>query len=218
MTKKRNQPGLRLMIYDATEKRWGRFINLSTIWRTGAGIYGLLNRFDDYYGAANWHDALSWLGRVKLPEPISEIQFWGHGKWGRALISDESLDTHSLDPHHCLHQHLQMIRTRLVANGLIREQPALWWFRTCETIGAICGQQFARDWANFFECRVAGHTHAISFYQSGLHSLRPGESPGWSGNEGILEGDTHNPLRSAESKREAPNTITCFDGRVPDGW
>src|SRR6185369_4655873 len=101
-----------------------------------------------------------------------------------------------------------------VANDPNKGEPALWWFRTCETLGADCGQAFARAWADFFKCRVAGHTHVIGFHQSGLHSLRPGEIPTWSADEGIIEGDARNPLRAAKSTRGTSNTITCFGGRV----
>lgn len=285
MTRNQNQPGLRLMIYDATERRWGRFINLSLIWRIGGWLYRLLGRLDHCHGAASWQEALVWLGRVEPSAPIAEVQFWGHGKWGCALISGESLDIRCLDPGHALHEHLRAIRARLVANdsnSLVRdshlalhaagipshvestertdymgmdspegrraEKPAhtgkdspeggcekgfshqrshiphptspipLWWFRTCETLGASCGQAFARAWADFLGCRVAGHTHVIGFYQSGLHSLRPGEKPTWSADEGIIEGDAARPLRAAESRRGIPNTITCLGGRPPPGW
>lgn len=218
MTKFRDPPGLRLMIYDATEKRWGRFINLSLIWRIGGRLYRLLGRLDHCHGAASWQEALVWLGRVEAPAPIAEIQFWGHGKWGCALISNESLDIGCLDPGHGLHEHLRTIRARLLAKSGDKGEPALWWFRTCETLGASCGQAFARAWAEFLGCRVAGHTHVIGFHQSGLHSLRPGEKPVWSASEGIIEGDAGHPVRAAESRRSAANTITCFGGRVPDGW
>lgn len=218
MTKNRNQPGLRLMIYDATEKRWGRFINLSLIWRIGGWLYRLLGRLDRHHGATSWADALVWLGTVEPAWPIAEIQYWGHGRWGRVLIRDESLDIGCLDPQHPLHPHLDRIRNRLVANDPTEGEPARWWFRTCETFGAECGQAFAMAWADFFNCRVAGHTHVIGFYQSGLHSLRPGARPGWSADEGIIEGDADNPQRAAGSRRGMPNRITCFGGRVPDGW
>jgi len=277
MNKNRTQPGLRLMIYDATEKRWGRLFNLSLIWRIGGWLYRLLGRLDRHHGATSWTDALVWLGTVEPARPIAAIQYWGHGRWGRALIRDESLDITCLDPRHALHEHLKRIRSRLVtsdstqggslvqdslvrdshlaphavgipsrvsgaekipdmgkdspeggcengfthqpiANDLKNGEPALWWFRTCETLGAECGQAFAMAWADFFNCRVAGHTHVIGFYQSGLHSLSPGESPGWSASEGILEGDAREPLRAAESRRGEPNTITCHGGQIPAGW
>ena len=218
MPKSRTLSGLRLMIYDATEKRWGRLFNLSLIWRIGGWLYRLLGRLDRHHGATSWADALVWLGTVEPARPIAEIQYWGHGRWGRALISDESMDIRCLDPRHVMYKHLHRIRSRLVANDSTHRERALWWFRTCETLGAECGQEFAMAWADFFNCRVAGHTHVIGFYQSGLHSLRSGESPTWSASEGIIEGDAAKPSRAAESRRCLLNTITCFGGRVPNGW
>ena len=88
----------------------------------------------------------------------------------------------------------------------------LWWFRTCSTFGTARGQAFARAWANFLGCRVAGHTFLIGLHQSGLHSLGPGASPSWSVDEGVA-GEV--PLWSRPG---APNTITCFHGKIPAGY
>jgi hypothetical protein len=161
---------------------------------------------------ATWDEALRWLaGAQPLAAPIAEIQIWSHGQWGRALLEADVLDGEALRPGHPLNAPLRAVRDRL-------RPGSLWWFRTCETFGAVAGQRFARALVDFLGCRGAGHTHVIGFWQSGLHSLGPGESPGWSASEGVVEGTAEEPLRAARSRSGAPNTITCLQGSVPAGF
>jgi hypothetical protein len=193
---------LRLMVYDRNSSA-GRF--LVAAWKVGGKLYGSLGRLDAWYGAGSWGEALAWLGDHRAPEPIAEVQFWGHGKWGEALIGGERLDQTFLAPSHPEHRALLAVRSRLCPGT------GLWWFRTCSTFGTAKGHAFARAWANFLGCRAAGHTFIIGLHQSGLHSLGPGEAPTWSVDEGTAGGV------SLWSKPGAPSTITCFHGRIPDG-
>jgi hypothetical protein len=55
-------------------------------------------------------------------------------------------------------------------------------------------------------------------YQSGLHTLVPGERPNWSAREGLLEGTAADPRRALWSAPREPNTITCLHGRIPAGY
>jgi hypothetical protein len=201
---------LRLLIYDATCRDRPKPVGLSHVWRAGARLYDGLGRLDHARGVSSWGEALGWLADVDTPCPIVEIQFWGHGKWGRPLIDGVPLDRAALRPEHPLHGQLRAIRERLVPDG-----EALWWFRACETFGALAGHDFARAWSTFFGCRAAGHTYIIAFFQSGLHSLRPGEQPGWPVDEGLLRGTPQEPLEAHWSALRAPNTITCLHGVVP---
>ncbi len=188
---------------------------LSHSWMVGGLLYSTLGRLDDWRGFSSWGAALSWLAEHRGDEPIAEIQFWGHGKWGCAKIDREDLDVSLLDPGHEHYDKLLAIRERLRGRG---EQPPLWWFRTCETFGAEAGHEFARAWAEFFDCRAAGHTYIIGPYQSGLHTIEPGEIPCWSVDEGLIDGTADAPRRAAWSTRREPNTITCFHGRIPAGY
>ena len=72
----------------------------------------------------------------------------------------------------------------------------LWWFRTCEAFGATRGHDFARRFTDFFGGRAAGHTYIIGLWQSGLHSLRAGESRNGRSRRGCPEGQP-----SARSRR-----------------
>jgi hypothetical protein len=216
------------MVYDQTctrdfpkPRRAGKLLEgapwpgLSHSWWVGGVLYSALGRLDDWHGFSNWGAALAWLAEHRGDEDIAEIQFWGHGKWGSARIDQEALDISVLDPSHEHHDKLLAIRERLRRHD---GQRPLWWFRTCETFGAQCGHEFARAWAEFFDCRAAGHTYVIGPYQSGLHTIEPGELPRWSVNEGIIEGTAEQPRRARWSTRGEPNTITCLHGTIPAGY
>lgn len=189
---------------------------LSHAWMIGGGLYSALGRLDDRAGFRDWSAALRWLAEYPGSREISEIQFWGHGKWGCAKIDAESLERASLEPEHPHHALLAAIRERLAPDP--EGTPPLWWFRTCETFGASAGQEFARDWAEFFDCRAAGHTYIIGPWQSGLHTLEPGEIPRWSLSEGLAAGTPEAPERALWSARGEPNTITCMHGTIPAGF
>jgi len=197
---------LRLMLYDRTCRGGVVMPGLSHAWSVGGVLYGALRRLDAWYGATTWAEGLDWLLERSADRPIAELQFWGHGEWGCAFIEEDKLEVSALEPGHPLHERLVALKTRLVADGT-----ALWWFRTCETFGMQVGHDFARAWTRFFACRVAGHTHAINFLQSGLHVLAPGEEPTWPVTEGVVPGAP----RARSSSVLAPHTITCLHGAIP---
>lgn len=205
---------LRLLVFDRTCTGKGLRPGLSHAWAAGRHLYRGLGRVDAARGVASWAEALDWLGSIEPGAPIAEVQYWGHGRWGRALVADDVLDAAALAPGHPLHRGLSGLRERL-----LRGRDGLLWFRTCETFGLPRGKRFARALADFLGCRVAGHTYVIGAVQSGLHSLLPGEDPSWPDDEGVVE-DHRGPPESAAgrwSRFGEPNTITCFQGRIPDG-
>jgi hypothetical protein len=201
---------LRLVVYDATQKR-RRPAALGLSWQYGSYLYRGLRRVDASHGAESFVDALGWLGRHEASRAIQELQFWGHGKWGRIFLDRESLDRSVLEPSHEHHAAFERLRERLTPNALI-------WFRTCETLGAQAGHDFASALADATGARVAGHTFVIGFFQSGLHCLRPGQRPHWSNTEGLARGTPERPEAALGSSIQAPNTITCLDGVVPEGF
>ena len=199
------------MVYDRTCRGPRLLPGLSHSWWAGGHLYRWLGRIDAVIGASSWGQALAWLAAVEPHRAIAEVQFWGHGKWGLARIGREPLDRGVLDSGHPYRGRLEAIRERMQPEGL-------WWFRTCETFGALPGHDFARAWTDFFGGRAAGHTFIIGPWQSGLHLLRAGAEPHWSISEGLREGDPRAPVRALWSRPGAPNTITCLHGRVPDGY
>jgi hypothetical protein len=207
--------GLRLMVYDRTCLVGNGVPGLTLTWRVGGSLYRRLGRLDACVGAASWDEALQWLAQYGRPEPIAEIQYWGHGKWGAAMLDrNDDLGASSLSPGHLHYESLRAIRDRLVPGGA-----ALWWFRTCSTFGNQRGHEFAKAWSTFFGCRVAGHTYVIGPFQSGLHTLAPGEMPSWPVTEGVPPSvGGASPTRALWSGRKAPNTITFLHGRIPDGY
>ena len=198
---------MRIIVFDRTCVARPR--PLSYAWRSGSWLYRGLGRIDVARGVASWSEALAWLAAQR--EPIDEIQYWGHGKWGRALVDDDVLDRSALAPSSPHRSALDAIRERLAPDALI-------WFRTCETFGARVGISFAEQLGDFTGARVAGHTYVIGFHQSGGHALAPGMRATWSADEGLVEGTPEAPVRAAWSRRREPNTITCLHGQVPAAW
>jgi hypothetical protein len=166
----------------------------------------MLGRVDDTRGVATWDEALGYLATRR--EPIDEIQYWGHGRWGRVLVADDVLDRAGLDRHAAA---IAAIRERLTPNALI-------WLRTCEAFGARAGHDFAQALADRTGVRVAGHTYVIGYHQSGLHGLPPGTRPDWPADEGLAEGTPEEPVRALGSDRRQPRTVTALTGRIPSTW
>jgi len=194
------------MLFDRT-CRGGRLLpGLSHAWSAGGLLYHRLGRIDRWYGAASWAEGLDWLIDVSRDRAISEIQFWGHGRWGGLWIEEELLLVDALEPGHPHHARLAEIKTRLSADSL-------WWFRSCDVFGTETGHEFARRWTRFFGCRAAGHTYTINMLQSGLHVLAPGQEPTWSTTEGVVPGLAH----ASTSRVFAPNTITFLHNTVHRG-
>ena len=200
---------MRLMLYDNTCTTAGRLpIGLTHSWMIGGRLYGATGALNQWYGASSWEEGLEWISRH---DTIDEIQFWGHGNWGKVLIDRQPLDISALSPSHPLHPVLRRIRERMNPH-------AQWWFRTCDTFGANIGHAFATEWSGWFQRPVAGHTHIIGVWQSGLHRIEPGATPHWHAEEGLREGSPARPTLSTWSTYGAPNTIHCLQSRVPTGW
>ena len=197
------EQGLRLLVYDRDAR------GLGWAWAAGARWYRARGWLDRARGAASWGEALEFLETVLPARRVAEIQFWGHGKWGDARFGAERLDRAWLERGHPHGDRLRRVARRFDRGGLL-------WFRSCETLGARAGRELARALSSELGCRVAGHTYVIDLLQSGLHALSPGAEPDWDEREGILEGTPERPLRARRSSANAPRTITCFEGRLPD--
>lgn len=205
--------GLRLMVYDRSCRGRTALPGLSHAWWAGAKLYRTMRRLDAYVGVDSWEQGLEFLAEYRPEEPLAEVQYWGHGKWGGARVRQQMLDRSALESKHPLHSRLAAVRDRFVPDA-----QGLWWFRTCETLGARPGQRFAMELSDFLGARVAGHTFIIGHLQSGLHTLAPGQRPQWSEDEGLREGSVEKPTRAHWSKLRAPNTITCLRGTIPKGY
>ena len=104
------------------------------------------------------------------------------------------------------HSFFTPIKEKLKPTSLI-------WFRTCSTFQGGSGQSLAKHLSNSLNCVVAGHTRIIGLLQGGLHTIRPGEHPSWSVDEGeFKQGIIPVWLKWGN------NTITCFHTKIPHGW
>lgn len=217
---------MRLMIYDETDvtsnlrrlKASGSWplgvslldfnvpVGLSHSWFVGGQVYRALRRVDVCKGFRAWHLALEWLAGH---DKVTEIQYWGHGSPGCVWMDGTALRADAFAGPYA--EILKKVAARLAPGALV-------WFRTCATFGADAGQLFARKWAQGLGCRVAGHTHNIGPWQSGLHSLRPGQVPDWMPGEGIAKGDATRPVKMKGSSCFLPHTLNCLRGEVPSDW
>ncbi len=202
---------LRLLIYDATKKQGER--GLRAAWSTGARVYRALGRVDAYFPATSWASALSFLATFQEGRPIGQVQFWGHGKWGGALIADDVFSRTTLGQGGATADALSAIERRMLPDA-----GSLVWFRTCETLGAQRGHDFAMQLSERLGARVAGHTYVIAALQSGLHGLRPGARPSWSLTEGLSRGTADAPEEAYWSSAAAPNTVHFMHNEVPPEW
>lgn len=185
-------------------------LGLTHSWWAGGRLFRRVRRLDHMHGFDTWGKALAWLATVESDKPIREIQFWGHGSPGKVWIKAKPMTKHAFeDP--AFFGPLMQIRDRLTDDALI-------WFRTCATFCATRGREFATEWASQMNCRVAAHTYNIHAFQSGLHSLGPGETPRWPDTEGIAEGTPDRPLALRWSVPWASNTIFALRSTLPRNW
>ncbi|MGH1348168.1 MAG: hypothetical protein ACRBN8_41820 [Nannocystales bacterium] len=201
------------MVYDRTCTGKPYRPGLSHAWSSGKVLYRALGRIDHAIGVSSWDDAFRWLGTVGGETPISEIQYWGHGKWGLARVDRQVFDAGALKSDHRWAPALDRIADRLLPQGR-----STVWFRTCETLGCVPGQEFAQRFTERMQCRIAGHTFIIGHWQSGLHTLAPGQTPRWSAREGLKDGSPQSPSDAHWSRLWHPNTISFLHGTIPAGY
>jgi hypothetical protein len=200
--KKLSDNKLDIMFYDSSD--WaGKELRLS--WVTGGKFYKLFRSVEHHSGFDSWFDALKWLDSVAPGQQINSIQFWGHGSPGRVWINGEYLSARSVlasSPHRNL---LLNLKERLTSDSLI-------WFRSCNVFAGKEGHLFAKLMASMMGCTIASHTYIVGPWQSGLHTIRPGEEPSWSLEEGV-DGE-----ELKWSMPWSPNTVFCLTGKIPKGW
>ena len=224
-----SQQLLRLMVYDKTDVRRtakllasrpmvGRESDPSTIdlrsgmarsWFANGGLYRNLRTLDAAKGFDAWEDALGWLATYSSGQKIAEVQFWGHGSPGHVWMNGQILTAHSFFGHHG--PALRRLTHRLLPGSTV-------WLRTSGTFAGEAGHEFAQVWSQALECRVAGHTFDLGFFQSGLHAVTPDEVPQWPLTEGIAEGTPVKPIVLRKSMPWCVNTLTCLSSAVPPRW
>ena len=215
---------LRLVVFDATDTRRrtlpartadgsaGTSPGLTPIWRAGAFLHCLARAADGRLAASSWGEALSWVARTshERGRKVGSVQVWGHGGWGWMQLGETRLDQSALRPGHALAPAIDALCDCLAG------PEALFWLRCCSAFGHTTGRHFARELAARLGAKVAGHTYIIGGLQSGTHSLRPGEEPGWDPREGVrYQGGE--AIAALWSAADAPNTISCFSIGLPDG-
>jgi hypothetical protein len=196
-----------VMFYDAS--KWaGEQLRLS--WITGGHFYKMFRSLEEVKGCLGWHEALEYLISVQPERKIDSIQFWGHGSPGTVWINGETLNMRSLlasSKHRAL---LLKLKERLSSDSVV-------WFRSCNVAATSEGQLFMQSLANILGCRIAAHTFIVHPWQSGLHTVGPGEEPDWPVDEGVSV-NKDGSLKMLISKPWSPNTVFCLTSKIPKGW
>ncbi len=163
-------------------------------------------------GATSWKEAIAWaLAQAEARgAPIAEIQAWGHGGWGYMGMGQERLEETSMKSSGSLGAEVDALARALAPDALV-------WLRCCSAFGEARGRAFAERLAERLGVRVAGHTFIIGAWQSGTHSLRPGERAGWPIDEGI-EATDGRPRCAKLSTPDAPRTLSCLRLGLPKDW
>ena len=197
-----NDNKLDIMFYDSSD--WaGEQLRFS--WVTGGKFYKLFRSVEHYNGFDNWIEALKWICSVEPDKKINSLQFWGHGSPGRVWINGDFLSARSVLASSDHKVHLSNLKNRLTNDSLV-------WFRSCNVFAGKEGQLFAKVISSALECRIASHTYIVGPWQSGLHTIKPGQEPAWTEEEG-LDGD-----KKLWSMPWSPNTVFCLTGKVPESW
>ena len=216
---------LRVVIFDETDTRARRAGGaqrhadgtlrgaggLSWVWRLGSVMHRRARPGVVTSPASSWREALRWAvsESQRRGAPISELQVWGHGGWGFMLLDRERLDVETVRPEGALGASIDALRDALAPDALV-------WLRCCSAFGTAAGHELASRLSERLRARVAGHTHIIGAWQSGTHSVAPGEPPAWSVEEGVERVD--GASRAVLSSPTQPRTISCLHLGLPDGW
>ena len=162
--------GARVLLVDATG-----YDPLRLTWRVGHLITSP-RRFTHRLYVHSWDEAMDQLGDLAQHEKLSELQFWGHGSSGRALIGTDALDMTYL-------QTSARFQRWVSLRPFLSTPSPLIWFRTCDTMKAEAGRLFSSKLAHLLRCRVAGYTQYIHVIQRGLVVAWPERPAQWSDDE-----------------------------------
>lgn len=200
---------MRIVIYDANIKD-----AVSVTWTVGGKIYPVLRRCDVAVPVKSWAEVCPALMSLAEKHPITQVQFWGHGWFGKAAIGDDVLNTSTLRN--------TAFGAELRALGEKLAPGAIWWFRTCATYGAPAGKHFAEQFTNCLNRTTAGSTYSIGLIHSGIRTLLPYQKPYWSDREGVDFLPGENSERSGGKALlptfSAPNTLMFWRNKIPESF
>lgn len=184
---------MKVIIYDLKPGKGFNQWLLMMSWAIGSKLQKLFGLADDVYGAESWTAASLWL--KERSSYYSCIEYWGHGSPGTVWLNGKMMNW----------DFFLEIKSKLRNNSLI-------WFRTCSTFQGNKGQMLATHLTNLLNCTIAGHTRIIGLLQGGLHTISPKTIASWP----VDEGEPKSWLPSYLVW--GPNTITCFQTKIPNGW
>jgi len=183
----------RIILYDTADTS-----AVSYTWALGTPFYKAIGACLEFYPVKCWAEATQ---KVSMYTGLDEIQFWGHGSPGCALIGKEHLSANDNE------NFAQAVKQALKLEGAL-------WFRTCASFAGDLGKEFAKSISSNSQRRCAGSTFKIGMFHSGIHSCLPNWDANWLSTEGI-DPVTKKPTSSGLGK---PNTILCLQISLPKSW
>lgn len=93
---------------------------------------------------------------------VGDVTFYGHGRPGALEVGRQELTLDSFNPKHPHYKHLCRLRDKMRQDGTIS-------LRACECFKGAKGRAFGQKMADFFNCRIVGHTKEVG------GACRPGE-------------------------------------------
>ena len=167
-----------VLIYDANEHKGPA----DNAWRFWAKINALRanKKIDLIVPIYSWGDGHKVIKAMANYEKMHKnvkypavIQYWGHGAPGKVTCGSDDNAVKLLDEFYPY-----------------VDAATVFWFRTCETFQGKKGKDFARLASSRLHCFVAGYTHKIWLWQSGLHVVAGSALDGyprtdWDDGEGV---------------------------------
>ena len=101
--------GHSVLVYDAACRGPGPTRWLGRAFAIGRHTHALARPWDLVVPARTWSDAIDGVLAGCEHAGIADLQYWGHGKWGRVLIGADSLDGDAISPGGPMHDRLSLI-------------------------------------------------------------------------------------------------------------
>jgi hypothetical protein len=162
---------MRVFVYDDTQG-W-----LSTTFLFGSALRSLRPGKDVILKIRSWDEMIEMLKLAREKHgPAERVEYWGHGASGGVQCNDKWLWGPTMRGSNTVPRVCAVLDE---VRHILRDENALWWWRTCNTFWGEAGRAFAEMCVDSLGCKTAGFTRVIGPWQSELRIAEPGAKPSW---------------------------------------